>query len=142
MRGVSNRIRVRSVVGRFLEHTRIFYFANAGDEEIYVGSADWMPRNLYERVEVTFPVRDAMLRQRVKQEILDVYLADSKKARHLKADGSYGPAERGGVGGRAARPAGFSAQDFLIALAEGRADARDIPEARRTSRSRRVSRAV
>ena len=61
VRGVSDNIRVRSIVGRFLEHSRIFYFANGGDEEIYMGSADWMPRNLYERVEVLVPLRDEML---------------------------------------------------------------------------------
>ncbi len=55
VRGVSDRIRVRSIVGRFLEHSRIYYFANGGQEEVYLGSADWMPRNLYERVEVIFP---------------------------------------------------------------------------------------
>jgi polyphosphate kinase len=58
VRGLSDRIRVRSIVGRFLEHSRIYYFANGGDEEIYMGSADWMPRNLYERVEVLVPLRD------------------------------------------------------------------------------------
>src|SRR6201987_6184204 len=83
IRGVSDRIRVRSIVGRFLEHSRIFYFANAGEEEVYVGSADWMPRNLYERVEVTFPLNETLLRDRVRQEILDAYLADNRKARLL-----------------------------------------------------------
>src|SRR5947199_8168594 len=66
VRGVSENIRVRSIVGRFLEHSRIYYFANGGDEEIYIGSADWMPRNLYERVEVLVPLRDEMLAQRVR----------------------------------------------------------------------------
>jgi polyphosphate kinase len=69
VRGVSDRIRVRSVVGRFLEHSRIFYFENGGEEEVYIGSADWMPRNLYERVEVLSPLRDPMLRERVRQVI-------------------------------------------------------------------------
>ena len=80
VRGVSDRIRVRSIVGRFLEHSRIFHFANGGEEEIYLSSADWMPRNLYERVEVMFPLKDAMVRERVHQEILDAYLADNVKA--------------------------------------------------------------
>src|SRR3989475_7505142 len=71
VRGVSDHIRVRSIVGRFLEHSRIYYFANGGEEEIYMGSADWMPRNLYERVEVLAPLRDEFLRQRVRHEILD-----------------------------------------------------------------------
>ncbi|PYQ39892.1 MAG: RNA degradosome polyphosphate kinase, partial [Acidobacteria bacterium] len=89
VRGVSENIRVRSIVGRFLEHSRIYYFANGGDEEIYIGSADWMPRNLYERVEVLVPLRDEMLRQRVRHEILDAYLADNRKARILLKDESY-----------------------------------------------------
>ena len=121
IRGVSNRIRVRSIVGRFLEHSRIFYFANGGDEELYLGSADWMPRNLYERVEVTFPVKDAMLRQRLRMEILEAYLHDTAKARLLRSDGSsVHPRLPAGAGG-------FSAQDFLIAVAEGRQNAGDIP---------------
>ncbi len=88
VRGVSDRIRVRSIVGRFLEHSRIFYFANGGEEEVYLGSADWMPRNLYERVEVMFPLKDALLRERVRHEILDAYLADNLKSRVLRKDGS------------------------------------------------------
>src|SRR6202167_2390173 len=89
VRGVSDHIRVRSIVGRFLEHSRIYYFANGGQEEIYVGSADWMPRNLYERVEVLVPLRDELLRERIHQEILEAYLADNVKARILQRDGSY-----------------------------------------------------
>src|SRR5581483_11939829 len=94
VRGVSDRIRVRSIVGRFLEHSRIFYFANGGEEEIYTGSADWMPRNLYERVEVLTPIRDPLLRDRIRQEILQAYLADTVKARILKSDGTYVRAAR------------------------------------------------
>jgi polyphosphate kinase len=124
--GVSDRIRVRSIVGRFLEHCRIFYFSNGGDEEIYTGSADWMPRNLYERVEVLTPIRDPMLRDRVLQEILHVYLADNVKARLLKPDGTYVRATgRQRRGSKA--PSGFNAQEFLICLAEGKASLRDIP---------------
>jgi polyphosphate kinase len=121
VRGVSDNIRVRSIVGRFLEHSRIFYFANAGQEEYFLGSADWMPRNLYERVELMFPVRDSQLRQRLRQEILDPYLADTEKARRLRADGSY---HRPGRGPRRAgtrrATASFNAQAFLIGLAEGK----------------------
>ncbi len=91
VRGVSENIRVRSIVGRFLEHSRIYYFANGGEEEIYIGSADWMPRNLYERVEVLVPLRDEMLRNRVRHEILDAYLADNRKARILLPDGQLYP---------------------------------------------------
>ena len=87
IRGISDRIRVRSIVGRFLEHSRIYYFQNGGEEEIYLGSADWMPRNLHERVEVVFPLRDPLLRDRVKNEILAAYLADNVKARMLQARG-------------------------------------------------------
>src|SRR4030095_15610773 len=76
VRGASDHIRVRSIVGRFLEHSRIYCFANGGDDEIYLGSADWMPRNLYERVEVIFPVLDARLCRRLK-DILSSYLADT-----------------------------------------------------------------
>jgi len=121
VRGVSNRIRVRSIVGRFLEHSRIFYFANGGEEEVYLGSADWMPRNLYERVEATFPVKDAMLRHRIRTEILETYLADTAKGRLLRSDGSY-VRPKLAAGMRA-----FNAQDFLIAVAEGRHSASDIP---------------
>ena len=84
--GVSEKIRVRSIVGRFLEHSRIFYFANGGEEEIYCGSADWMPRNFFERCEVVFPIRDAQIRNRIKNEILAAYLADNTKARMETAD--------------------------------------------------------
>ena len=89
MRGISSRIRVRSIVGRFLEHSRIYYFENGGEPEVYLGSADWMPRNLYERVEVLFPVKDEPLRKRLFEEILASYLADNRKARVLRQDGVY-----------------------------------------------------
>ncbi len=124
VRGVSDRIRVRSIVGRFLEHSRIYYFANGGHEEIYTGSADWMPRNLYERVEVLAPVRDELLRERVRGEILEAYLADNLKARILLKDGTYIRAWQAAGGKRKQKPpagaAAFSAQDFLMALAEGK----------------------
>ena len=120
--GISDNITVRSVVGRFLEHSRIFYFENGGDEEIYISSADWMPRNLYERVEVLCPVIDPGLQQRLKHEILAAYLADTIKVRFLDRNGRYFrvPRRKGQVS--------FTAQDFLIALAEGTATAADIPE--------------
>src|SRR5215471_5505710 len=125
VRGVSDNIRVRSIVGRYLEHSRIYYFANGGEEEIYIGSADWMPRNLYERVEVLVPVRDEMLRGRVRHEILDAYLADNRKARILLKDATYIRAWQPVHGKRNRRPpkgdALFSAQDFLMAVAEGKA---------------------
>jgi polyphosphate kinase len=87
--GVSENIRVVSVIGRFLEHSRIFYFGNGGEAKIYLGSADWMPRNLYRRVEVVFPVLDPALRARIADEILPAYLHDCVKARELGPDGLY-----------------------------------------------------
>src|SRR6201997_4526645 len=124
IRSVSDRIRVRSIVGRFLEHSRIFYFANGGDEEVYIGSADWMPRNLYERVEVTFPLKQTLLRDRVRQEILEAYLADNVKARFLLPDATYVRPWQVAQGKRKSKPttgaAAFNAQEFLIGLAEGK----------------------
>ena len=86
--GISENIEVRSIVGNFLEHSRIFYFYNDGEEEVYMGSADWMPRNLDKRVEILFPVLDEKLQQKVKH-ILDVELSDTLKAHVLQADGTY-----------------------------------------------------
>lgn len=83
--GVSENISVRSIVGTFLEHSRIYYFANGGNEEIYMASADWMPRNLDKRVEILFPVEDAELKKEVKQ-VLDIQLADTLKAHILNGD--------------------------------------------------------
>ena len=128
VRGVSDNIRVRSIVGRFLEHSRIFYFANGGQEEVYLGSADWMPRNLYDRVEVMFPLKDAMLRDRVKHEILDSYLADKLKSRLLQKDGRYIRAWQGqGRRKPMSGPSAFSAQEFLMGLAEGKQLLDSIP---------------
>jgi polyphosphate kinase len=137
VRGVSDRIRVRSIVGRFLEHSRLYYFANDGEEEMYTGSADWMSRNLYERVEVLVPIQDPLLRERLRQEFLDVYLADNLKARALQSDGSYVRAGEK-VGRRAVKAATFGAQDFLIALAEGKRSVENVPvvAAPRTRRAR------
>jgi polyphosphate kinase len=95
IKGVSENIRVTSIVGRFLEHSRIFYFRNGGDEEIYLGSADLMPRNLNRRVELLFPVEDANLRRRIRDEILETYLLDNVKARRMQPDGTYKRAVRG-----------------------------------------------
>ena len=87
--GVSETIRVRSIVGRFLEHSRIFVFANAGEREVYIGSADWMGRNLDRRVETVLPVFDPLLCDAICDEILAVYLKDNVKARVLRSDGTY-----------------------------------------------------
>jgi polyphosphate kinase len=111
VKGLSETIRVRSIVGRFLEHSRIFSFANGGHEKIYCGSADWMPRNLVERCEVVFPVVQPDLHKRLRTEILDAYLADNTKARVLQPSGEYLRAPQTG------EP--FSAQDYLMRIAEG-----------------------
>ena len=89
--GLSETIRVRSVVGRFLEHSRAYYFQNGGDEELYTGSADWMPRNFDRRVETVAPVRDPRLKSYLKDVLLEAYLRDNVKARLLGPDGVYGP---------------------------------------------------
>ncbi len=86
--GISENISVRSIVGDFLEHSRIYYFHNNGFEEVYMGSADWMPRNLDKRVEILFPVEDSVLKQEV-IDILDIQLRDNVKARIMQPDGSY-----------------------------------------------------
>jgi polyphosphate kinase len=87
--GVSDNITVRSIVDRFLEHHRIYYFENVAQPEVFLSSADWMPRNFFRRIEVAFPVEDGVLRDRVINELLAVTLADNVKARHLQPDGSY-----------------------------------------------------
>ncbi|HHO67443.1 MAG TPA: RNA degradosome polyphosphate kinase, partial [Gammaproteobacteria bacterium] len=87
--GVSDNIRVRSIVGRFLEHTRAFYFHNGGDYEIYLSSADWMDRNFFRRVEIAFPVENKKLRQRILKEGLELYLSDNTEAWVLQRDGTY-----------------------------------------------------
>lgn len=89
LKGISENITVRSIVDRFLEHSRIYYFENACQPEVFLASADWMPRNLYRRIEVAFPIEDGTLRERIVSELLAVSLADNVKARFLKADGSY-----------------------------------------------------
>ena len=87
--GLSENIRVRSIIGRFLEHSRILYFANDGNEEVFIGSSDWMPRNLNRRVEVVCPVNDARLKEFLRDEVLQAYLRDNTNARELQPDGSY-----------------------------------------------------
>ncbi|MBL8176225.1 MAG: polyphosphate kinase 1 [Bryobacterales bacterium] len=87
--GVSENITVRSIVGRFLEHTRIFYFANAGEEEVYLASSDLMPRNINRRVEAIFPVTKGTFVRQLREKVLAAYLADNVKARLMQPDGSY-----------------------------------------------------
>jgi len=87
--GISENIRVTSIVGRFLEHSRIYWFRNNGDEEVLLGSADLMPRNLNRRVETLFPVEKHALIRHLRDKVLEVYLKDNVKARRMKKDGTY-----------------------------------------------------
>jgi polyphosphate kinase len=114
IKGLSDKIRVRSIVGRFLEHSRIFWFANGGTEEIYAGSADWMVRNLYERCEVVFPVEDDAARRRLRDEILEAYLRDDVKARLLQPDGTYARAQAVAQATSKRKVSGMSAQDWFM----------------------------
>ena len=89
MSGISENIRVRSIVDRFLEHSRIFVFGDGDDARVFLASADWMPRNFYRRVEAMFPIEDAALKERILREIVAVYLRDNVKARELLPDATY-----------------------------------------------------
>ena len=93
--GVSETITVRSIVGNFLEHSRIFYFENDGEREVYCASADWMPRNLERRVEILFPVEEESLKQEL-MHILEVQLRDTLKAHILQPNGAYEKIDRRG----------------------------------------------
>jgi polyphosphate kinase len=116
--GISENISVRSIVGRFLEHSRIFYFENAGTPKVFVGSADWMPRNFFRRIEVVFPVEEPALRDRIVNQILAAQLADNTKASLLTSDGTYHrPATKKEAGPR-------SSQTEFMALALGESKAR------------------
>nr|MBA2585054.1 RNA degradosome polyphosphate kinase [Chthoniobacterales bacterium] len=86
---LSENIRVISIVGRFLEHSRVYCFENAGVPEVFLASADWMPRNFLRRVEIAFPIDDPALREEIVSEILPRFLHDHVKARELQADGTY-----------------------------------------------------
>ncbi len=103
--GVSERIRVRSIVGRFLEHSRLYWFQNGGHELLYVGSADLMERNLDRRVEILCPIRDAAALAQLRQVVLDAYLRDTEQALELDAGGAYRPPASGER---------FDAQAFLL----------------------------
>jgi polyphosphate kinase len=104
--GLSENITVRSLVGRFLEHSRVFWFANGGDDELYIGSADWMARNLKHRIEVVAPVTDPQAKHYLRDVLLDAYLRDNTKARELQPDGRYVPI------GRGTEP--FNTQEYFI----------------------------
>lgn len=118
--GVSENITVRSIVGNFLEHARIFYFYANGSEEIYMGSADWMPRNLDKRVEIIFPVEDPSLKKEV-MHILDVQLADNVKAHILQEDGTYEKIDKRGK-------TRVCSQDYFCEEAAARAQIQKEPE--------------
>jgi polyphosphate kinase len=115
VRGVSERISVRSIVGRFLEHSRVYYFENAGERDIYCGSADWMDRNLFRRIEVAFPVTAPDLQSRVTED-LHLYLADDCQAWDLKSDGRYHRA--GTAGHKSAQARLLHLYDERVALTE------------------------
>lgn len=107
--GLSDNIRVRSIVGRFLEHSRIFYFLNGGEEQVYLSSADWMDRNFFRRIEAGFPILDPKLKKRVIQEGLKPYLRDNQQAWEMNADGLYHRR-------KAARARPYSAQGELLVM--------------------------
>jgi polyphosphate kinase len=115
VKGISDRIRVRSIVGRFLEHSRVYYFENAGRHEVYCASADWMDRNLFRRIEVAYPVESQELQTRVAAD-LSLYLADDCQAWELNSNGEYSRA--GGSGSMSAQTRLLSLYDERVALAE------------------------
>ena len=123
--GVSENIEVRSIVDRYLEHARVFYFRNGGHEEVYLSSADWMRRNLLKRLEIMFPILDANFKKRL-IDVLNTFFADNVKARRLLPDGTYVPVERQ----RAAGPGpGQVPQGRGRCRAFGRADGLAVPAA-------------
>ena len=131
--GISETIAVRSVVGRFLEHSRAFWFLNAGDESVFLASADWMPRNLLRRVEVAFPVRGKAMKRRVLEEGLQLYLDDNRQAWRMLSDGSYIPL-RPAEG----EPARVAQTELLERLSEvGRSATAQNPPGRRLADLRR-----
>jgi polyphosphate kinase len=129
VRGLSSRIRVRSVIGRFLEHSRIFVFGNGGKTELFLGSADWMPRNIYERVEVIFRIKDRTLCHQIFSEVIAPYLADNLKTRILQPDGSYLRLHEARKLAPLRNGHRFNVQEFLIELTEGRQTLGGVPPA-------------
>jgi polyphosphate kinase len=117
VKGLSENIRLRNIVGRFLEHARIFYFENAGQPLVFCGSADWMYRNFFRRVEALFPIEDPELRKRIIDDLLPAELRDNEDARELMSDGTYQPPAR------AHGEPHFSAQRYFMAAARLRATA-------------------
>jgi len=105
--GISERIRVRSIVGRFLEHSRVYWFANGGSDEMFIGSADVMERNLGRRVETLIPIREERILRHLRDVVLDAYLKDTDRAMTLDASGRYSRVAPGPEGR-------FNAQEFLL----------------------------
>jgi polyphosphate kinase len=126
VRGISSRIRVRSVVGRFLEHSRVFAFGNGGNTEVYLGSADWMQRNINERVEVMFRLKDLALCSQVFTQVISPYLADTEKTRILLPSGDYVRSRKVGEFSASRNGFRFNAQEFLIGFSEAH-DAQAFP---------------
>jgi polyphosphate kinase len=127
--GISENIEVTSIVGQFLEHSRVYYFRNGGDEQIYVGSADLMPRNIDHRVEVLYPIRDPKIVQHIVTDVLGPYLTDNVKARRMLSNGTY---RRKATGGRPKA----AAQEFLMQVRRAASDKRyALPKPRLTSRN-------
>jgi polyphosphate kinase len=137
VKGVSESIRVRSLVGRFLEHSRIIAFENACQPEVYLGSADWMPRNFFRRIEVVFPVEDGNLADRVRNEILKTMLEDTARTHVLESDGSYRRAASRSRKGKTERD---SQRDFMamaLAASTGTDEAKAKAKAKGRSGKRR-----
>ena len=127
VRGLSSRIRVRSVIGRFLEHSRIFVFGNGGKTEVFLGSADWMQRNIYERVEVIFRLKDPVLCNQIFTEVIAPYLADTLKTRILLPDGEYVRLHQANRLAHLRNGHRFNVQEFLIGFTEGRETLAAVP---------------
>jgi polyphosphate kinase len=127
VRGISSRIRVRSVIGRFLEHSRIFAFGNGGKTEIFLGSADWMQRNIYERVEVMFRLKDPVLCKQILTQVIAPYLADTEKTRILMSDGEYVRTQKAKRFAHSRNGFHFNAQQFLIEFSGGRQALETMP---------------
>jgi polyphosphate kinase len=115
--GLTENVRIRSVVGRFLEHSRVYYFRAGEHEELWLSSADWMNRNMLRRVELAWPIADPALRERIMEECLRLYLSDTRDAWLLRPDGCYEKAAATHAAGRSGRrkPVGLSAQSTLMA---------------------------
>jgi polyphosphate kinase len=128
VRGLSSRIRVRSVIGRFLEHSRIFVFGNGGKTELFLGSADWMQRNIYERVEVIFRIKDPLLVNQIFTQVITPYLADNLKTRILQPDGNYLRLHEARKLAHLRNGHRFNVQEFLIDLTEGRQTLEAVPQ--------------